>query len=79
MKSFTVGEFKALFSAVLQEVRAGHPIAITYGKKRKKLAVLVPYEQYVQSTERTLGVLRDRASYHIHDDFKMTDDEFLTA
>ena len=42
MKSFTVGEFKALFAAVLKEVQAGHPIAITYGKKRETLAMLVP-------------------------------------
>ena len=44
MKSFTVGEFKALFAAVLKEVQAGHPIAITYGKKRQTLAVLVPFD-----------------------------------
>jgi prevent-host-death family protein len=79
MKSFTVGEFKALFAAVLKEVQAGHPIAITYGKKRETLAVLVPYDQYVKTTQRQLGVLQDKASYHMHDDFKITDEEFLST
>ena len=79
MKSLTVGEFKARFSAVLKEVQAGHPIAITYGKKRATLAVLLPYDQYMQSTQRKLGVLQDKASYHVHDDFKIADEDFLTA
>jgi prevent-host-death family protein len=79
MKSLTVGEFKARFSAILKEVQAGHPIAITYGKKRATLAVLLSYDQYMQSTQRKLGVLQDKASYHVHDDFKIADEDFLTA
>ncbi len=79
MKSLTVGEFKAQFSEVLKGLQAGEPIAITYGKKRTKLAVLVPYDQYVNTIERKLGVLQDKAHYHIHDDFKMTDEDVLTA
>jgi prevent-host-death family protein len=79
MKSYTVGEFKALFAAVLKEVQAGHPIVITYGKKRETLAVLVPYDQYVKTTQRQLGVLQDNASYHMHDDCKITDEEFFTG
>jgi prevent-host-death family protein len=79
MKSFTVGEFKALFAVVLKEVQAGHPIAITYGKKRETLAVLVPYDQYVKTTQRQLGVLQGKASYHMHDAFKITDEEFLST
>ncbi len=79
MKSLTVGEFKARFSDVLKDVQAGYPLTITYGKKRKKLAVLVPYDQYMHTAERKLGVLQDTASFHVHDDFKMTDEEFLTV
>ena len=79
MKTLPVGEFKARFSEVLRDVQAGHPITITYGKKRIKLAVLVPYEQYGKATERQLGALQGTANYQVHDDFKMTDEEFLTA
>jgi prevent-host-death family protein len=79
MKSIGIGEFKAQFSSVIKEVQEGHPIAITYGKKRTKLAVLVPYDQYVKSAKRTIGVLQGKASYHIHDDFTITDEAFLTT
>ena len=78
MKSIAVGEFKAQFSSVIKELQEGHPIAITYGKKRTKLAVLVPYDQYVKSAQRQIGVLQGKA-YDMHDDFKMTDEAFLTA
>jgi hypothetical protein len=52
---------------------------ITYGKKRTKLAVLVPYDQFITSAERPLGVLQGKASYVMHDDFTMTDEAFLTV
>jgi prevent-host-death family protein len=79
MKSIAVGEFKAQFSSVIKEVQEGHPIAITYGKKRTKLAVLVPYDQYIKSAKRQIGVLQGKASYSMHDDFKITDEAFLTT
>lgn len=79
MKSLTVGEFKARFADVLKDIQDGQSIAITYGKKRTKLAVLIPYNQYMKVAPRQLGILQDKASYHIHRDFKMTDEEFLTT
>jgi prevent-host-death family protein len=79
MKSIAVGEFKALFSSVIKELQEGHPITITYGKKRTKLAVLVPYDQYVKATKRQIGVLQGKASFTMHDDFKLTDEAFLTS
>ena len=79
MKSIAVGEFKALFSSVIKELQEGNPITITYGKKRTKLAVLVPYDQYVKAAKRQIGVLQGKASYDMHDDFKITDETFLTA
>ena len=78
MKSIAVGEFKALFSSVIKELQEGHPITITYGKKRTKLAVLVPYDQYVKAAKRQIGVLQGKASFNMHDDFKLTDEAFLT-
>ena len=79
MKSIAVGEFKALFSSVIKELQEGHPITITYGKKRTKLAVLVPYDQYVKTAKRQIGVLQSKASFTMHDDFKLTDETFLTS
>ena len=79
MRRIAVGEFKAQFSSVIKELQEGHPIAITYGKKRTKLAVLVPYDQYVKSATRQIGLLQGQASFNMHDDFKLTDEAFLTS
>jgi prevent-host-death family protein len=43
MKTFTVGEFKTDFSEIIARVRAGEEIIISYGKKKEKVAVLIPY------------------------------------
>ena len=77
MKSLTVGEFKAQFSEVLKDIQDGHSVAITYGKKRMKLAVLVPYDRYMDVTARKLGLLPANAHSPGHDDFTMIDAECL--
>ena len=79
MKTLGVGELKADFSAVLDEVCHGHPVAIGYGKQKKRLAVIVPYEEYKKNNRRKLGVLQNRASCEIHDDFKICDEELLLS
>ena len=79
MKTLGVGELKADFSAVLDEVCHGHPVAIGYGKQKKRLAVIIAYDEYVKGSHRKLGVLKGRASFKINDDFRMTDEEFLLS
>jgi prevent-host-death family protein len=79
MKTLGVGELKADFSSVLDEVCHGHPVAIGYGKQKKRLAVIIPYSEYIKRSCRKLGVLKDSASFKIHDDFRMTDEEFLLS
>jgi prevent-host-death family protein len=79
MQTLTIGEFKARFSEVLENVRKGRKIVISYGKKREKVAVIVPYSAYASTQERRLGLLKDRAECIIHDDFEMTDDEMLAS
>ena len=79
MESISVGELKARFSEVLERVRKGEEIIISFGKKHKKVAVLLPYDQYIPKHDRKLGLLRNRGSFVIHEDFKMTDEEILTS
>jgi len=43
MQTMTVGHFKAHFSEVLDIVQHGQDVVISYGKKKEKIAVLVPY------------------------------------
>ena len=79
MKTLQVGELKQKFSHVLDLVRQGEEITITFGKTHEKVAVIVPYEKYRRKKKRSLGVLQERASYTIRDDFEITDHEFLTS
>ncbi|MBW1716882.1 MAG: type II toxin-antitoxin system Phd/YefM family antitoxin [Deltaproteobacteria bacterium] len=79
MQSISVGELKARFSEVLEQVRKGEEIIISYGKKRKRVAVLMPYDHYTPKQERKLGLLKDRGGCVIHKDFKLTDGEMLSS
>jgi antitoxin (DNA-binding transcriptional repressor) of toxin-antitoxin stability system len=80
MKTMTVGELKAHFSEVLSQLnKNGEPVAITYGKKKEKIAAIIPYSQLKPQTSRTLGVMQDKASYVIHEDFTLNDEDMLNA
>jgi len=80
MKTMTVGELKAQFSEVLgQMVKNGEPVAISFGKKKQKIAAIIPYSQLKPQTERALGLMKGRARCVIHDDFALDDEEMLGA
>jgi len=79
MQSISVGELKARFSEVLEQVGKGKEIIISYGKKRKKVAALLPYDHYTPKQDRKLGILKDRGVCVIHKDFKLTDEEMLSS
>jgi prevent-host-death family protein len=77
MQTMTVGHFKSHFSQVLDIVQHGEDVVISYGKRKEKIAVLVPYDRYEGKPQRTLGLLADKASFSIPADFKISDDELL--
>ena len=79
MQTLTIGELKTGFSEVLKKIRSGEEIVISYGKKREKVAVLVPYSIYASTSERNLGLLKNRAGCVIHDDFEISEEEMLTS
>ena len=78
MHTMTVGEVKARFSKALELVQQGEDIVISFGKKKEKIAVLVPFARYERKPERRLGLLAGKASFSIKDGFKISDDEFLS-
>ena len=78
MQTMTVGHFKAHFSQVLDIVQHGEDVVISYGKKKEKIAVLVPYDRYEGKPQRILGLLADKATFSISGDFKINDDELLS-
>ena len=79
MQTMTVGEVKAHFSETLDLVQKGEDIVISFGKRKEKVAVLVPFSRYAQKQERTLGLLAGRASFIIKDGFKLDDHELLAS
>ncbi|MFA7566894.1 MAG: type II toxin-antitoxin system prevent-host-death family antitoxin [Alkalispirochaeta sp.] len=76
MKTLPVGELKANFSEVIDDVRAGEKIIITYGKKKENVAVLIPYSSWKKKNSITLGLLKEK-KLKIADDFEMTEEELL--
>ena len=79
METLKVGELKSKFSDVLQRVQAGEEIIISFGKKDKKIAVLVPYDKYISDSPRPLGILKGQAKCRIGDDFQISDEDFLVS
>ena len=74
MKTMPVGEFKAQFSSILNKVKNGEKIGIVYGRAKKPVAVIVPYQE-VEKTERKIGILDGKVSIQFKDDFAMTAEE----
>jgi len=74
MKAMAVGEFKTHFSEILEEVRRGNKVKILYGKAKKPVAVIVPYQEE-KKAERQIGILDGKVKMKFSDDFEMTTEE----
>lgn len=72
----SVGEFKSQFSEVIEDVKAGEEIAVTFGKKKEVIGYFVPKSKK-KLPERKLGILENKAQVIFRDDFKITEEEFL--
>lgn len=77
MKKVSVGDFKARFSMLLDEVLAGKKIAIQYGRKKEIVAWLVPAKPSSAAQRRPLGLLEGKARFKARKGFKLTEEEFL--
>lgn len=77
MKSLTVGQLKSDFSDVLAAVQRGESITVEYGRKRKPVARIVPYE--VTNQPRKLGILADSARCVWRGDRQISDEELLQS
>jgi prevent-host-death family protein len=74
----TVAEFKTRFSEVLEEVRHGESIAVTYGRSKKTVAIIQPPARK-RKKGRSLGMLKGKASFEIQPNFEMNEAEFLKS
>ena len=69
MRSIQVGQFKSEFSSIIEQVQNfGEKFVIEYGKKHKKVAMLMPYKE--EKKQRVFGQLKGKIN--IPDNF---DDE----
>lgn len=79
MKTLSIGDLKTHFSEVLDQVKQGETFIVCYGRKKKKVAALIPYEQLPSNKTRPLGLLEDSAHCYFDDDFKISDSELLNS
>ncbi len=80
MRTLTIGEFKAQFSDVLTAVRAGESVIVCYGRKKRRVAALVPYAEFAAGAgKRPLGLLKGKGGFTLAEDFALSDAEFLAA
>ncbi|MEM1221533.1 MAG: prevent-host-death protein [Verrucomicrobiota bacterium] len=77
-RQYTVGEFKARFSEVLQAVEEGETVAITYGRAKRTVAMLTPPPK-PKVKARKLGRYAQKFSAQIADDWKIDDEGFLNS
>lgn len=79
MKAIQVGQLKTDFSEILQNIQnSGESYIIEYGKKHKKVAMIIPYDKRLEeSSERTFGLLEEKGSFIMKEDFSMSDEELL--
>lgn len=81
MQTIQVDKLKAKFSLVLEKIQNnGEKFVIEYGKKHKKVAIIIPYDKsYEDQEERKFGILKNKANFKINDNFAMTDEELLES
>lgn len=79
MKSIQVGQLKTDFSAILKSIQDnGTKYIIEYGKKHKKVAMIIPYDKHLEKSEkRKFGLLENKGSFAIKNDFAMSSEELL--
>ncbi|MBN1960186.1 MAG: type II toxin-antitoxin system Phd/YefM family antitoxin [Deltaproteobacteria bacterium] len=77
MKTLPVAEVKTHLSALLKEVKTGSEIAISFGKKRETIAVIVPYKEYKRSKRRRLGTLKGKMKAIFNKNFSITDNDLI--
>ena len=77
MKSYQVGEFKAQFAQVIEDIQNGETIEVVKGKKKVPIAHVSAPIRTKLKTKRKLGILEGKVKFKFAKNFKMTDEELL--
>jgi antitoxin (DNA-binding transcriptional repressor) of toxin-antitoxin stability system len=78
MKTLPVGELKAQFSEVLEMVKNGETFGILYGKKKKPIAMIVPYKENDRKV-RKIGILEGKVEVTFSDDFSISEEDLVAV
>jgi len=80
MKIMSTADFKANFSSVVEELKKGNEVVITYGRKKEALATVVPQSKIKQPNYTVkIGDLKAKGLKLKLSNFDMTEDEFLSV
>ncbi len=79
MQTIQVADLKANFSDILKHIQEDkEEYVIQYGRKHKKVAVLIPYDSYTKKAPKIkIGLLDNQVNFEIKEDFELSDNEFL--
>jgi antitoxin (DNA-binding transcriptional repressor) of toxin-antitoxin stability system len=77
MNAIPVGQLKTNFSTILERVKRGEKVVISFGKKKEKVAVIVPFKEDKPQKSRKLGLLKGKAKCLFKEDFQISDEELL--
>jgi antitoxin (DNA-binding transcriptional repressor) of toxin-antitoxin stability system len=78
MKTMTAAMFKANFSAVVEELKKGNEVVITYGRKKEPLATVIPQSKLKKPNYTVaLGDLQVIGWKYQMKDFAMTGEELI--
>ena len=77
MKTLAVGELKAQFSQVLEKVSQGESYGILYGKRKKPVAMIVPYKENRSRKTRKIGLYNGKITIKIAEDFEISEQDLL--
>jgi prevent-host-death family protein len=77
MKTIPLAVAKANLSTLLKEVQTGSEIAISCGKKREAIAVIICYKEYKRRKKRQLGTLKGKMKVIFKKDFAISDAAFI--
>ena len=76
----TTADFKANFSSVVDELKHGNKVIITYGRKKEPLATIIPQSQLTKPNYSVeLGDLKSQNWTYTLKDFDMTEEEFVNS
>ncbi len=79
-KTRTVAELKAQFSSVVDDLKQGREVRVTYGRNHQPLATLVPQSKLsAPDYSIPLGDLQKKGWTYRMQNFEMTDEEFLNS